>query len=80
VTVPRYYLSVRHKNRLYRDQEGEDAPSDLEIAIRARETARDLIVTPSYTIPDWLDCTLEVTDETGRAVLTLPFTDAGTER
>jgi len=74
--VPRYYLSVRYNGRLYRDEEGEEAPSDLEIAIRARETARDLVKTPSYAIPDWLDCTLEVTDDAGRVVLSLPFAEA----
>ena len=74
--MPRYHLSVRHNGRLYRDEEGEEAPSDLEITIRARETARDLIRTPSYAIPDWLDCTMEVTDENNRAVLSLPFADA----
>jgi hypothetical protein len=47
--------------------------------VRALETARDLIDTPSYTIPDWLDCMLEVTDETGRTVLIVPFTDAVVE-
>jgi hypothetical protein len=34
----RYHLSVRHNGRLYQDEEGEEAPSDLEISIRARET------------------------------------------
>jgi hypothetical protein len=74
--MPRYYLSVRYNGHLYRDEEGEEAPNDREIAIRARETARDLLGTPSYTIPDWLDCTLEVTDENSRAVLSLPFAEA----
>jgi hypothetical protein len=74
--MPRYHLSVRHDGRLYRDEEGEEAPSDLEIANRARATARDLIRAPSYAIPDWLDCTLEVTDEAGRTILTLPFAEA----
>jgi hypothetical protein len=32
--------------------------------------------TPSFTIPDWLDCTLEVTNEAGETVLILPFTEA----
>ncbi len=44
--------------------------------VRALETARDLIRTPSLTIPDWLDCTLEITDETGTMVLSLPFPEA----
>ena len=37
---------VRHDDHLCCDEEGEEAPTDLVIAIRARETARDLIRTP----------------------------------
>jgi hypothetical protein len=47
--------------------------------VRALETAHDLIGTPSFTIPDWLDCTLEVTNEAGETVLVLPFTEAEEE-
>ena len=72
----RYYLSVRYRDRLFRDEEGEDMPSGIEMTARAREMARDLIRTPFLAIPDWLDCTLEVTDETGTMVLSLPFSDA----
>ena len=71
--MPRYYLSVRYRDRLFRDEEGEDIPSGIEMKVRALETARDLIRTPFLAIPDWLDCTLEVTDETGTMVLSLPF-------
>jgi hypothetical protein len=63
---------------MYRDEEGEEARPTLR-SRSARETARDLIRTPSYAIPDWLDCTLEVTDESGRSVLTLPFAEAADE-
>jgi hypothetical protein len=73
--MPRYYLSVRYRDRLFRDEEGEDIPSGIE-KVRALETARDLIRTPFLAIPDWLDCTLEVTDETGTMVLSLPFPEA----
>jgi hypothetical protein len=74
--MARYHLNIRHRNRLYLDEEGEDIPSEIEMKVRARETAHDLIGTPSFTIPDWLDCTLEVTTGTGETVLVLPFTDA----
>ncbi len=74
--MPRYYLSVRYRDRLFRDEEGKDMPSVIEMKVRALETARDLIRTPFLAIPDWLDCTLEVTDETGTMVLSLPFPDA----
>jgi len=74
--MPRYYLSVRYRDRLFQDEEGEDIPSAIEMKVRALETACDLIRTPFLAIPDWLDCTLEITDETGTAVLSLPFPDA----
>jgi hypothetical protein len=74
--MPRYYLSVRYRDHLFQDEEGEDIPSAIEMKVRALETARDLIRTPSLAIPDWLDCTLEVTDETGTMVLSIPFPDA----
>jgi hypothetical protein len=41
--MSRYYLRVRRNDHLYRDEEGEEAPTDLEITLRARETARNLI-------------------------------------
>jgi hypothetical protein len=44
--------------------------------VRALETAQDLIRTPSYTIPDWLDCTLEVTNEAGETMPVLLLNDA----
>jgi hypothetical protein len=71
-----YHLNIRYRGRLYRDEEGEDIPGEIETKVRALETAQDLIGTPSYTIPDWLDCTLEVTNEAGETVLMLPFTEA----
>jgi len=71
-----YHLNIRYRDRFYRDEEGEDIPSEIEMKVRAHETARDLIGTPSFTIPDWLDCTLEVTNEAGETVLILPFTEA----
>jgi uncharacterized protein DUF6894 len=74
--MPHYFLSVRYRGRLFRDEEGEDIPSAIEMKVRALETARDLIRTPFLAIPDWLDCTLEVTDEIGATVLSLPFPDA----
>ena len=74
--MPRYYLSVRYRDRLFQDEEGEDIPSGIEMKVRALETARDLIKAPSLAIPDWLDCTLDVTDETGTRVLSVLFPEA----
>jgi hypothetical protein len=77
--MARYHLNIRHRNRFYVDEEGKDIPSEIEMKVRALETAHDLIGTPSFTIPDWLDCTLEVTNEAGETVLILPFTEAEEE-
>ena len=74
--MPRYYLSVRYRDRLFQDEEGEDIPSAIEMKVRALETARDLIRTPFLAIPDWLDCTLEVTDSARKVVFKLPFGEA----
>jgi hypothetical protein len=71
-----YHLNIRYRGRFYRDEEGEDIPGEIEMKVRALETAQDLIGVSSFTIPDWLDCTLEVTDEAGETVLILPFTEA----
>ena len=41
------------------------------------DTARDLITGAWLkAIPDWLQCSFEVTDESGTVVLTLPFSEA----
>ena len=74
--MARYHLNIRYHGRLYCDEEGEDIPSRTAMKVRALETAHDLIGTPSFTIPDWLDCTLEVTDDAGEIVLILHFSEA----
>ncbi len=76
MTLPRYYFHVRHRSRFFPDEEGEELPGEVAMRLHAIETARDLLRVPSTTIPDWLECTLEVSDEAGRTVLTLPFSEA----
>jgi hypothetical protein len=74
--MPHYHLSIRHRQRLYHDDEGEDIAGEMEMMEQALQTARDLTRTPSLAVPDWLECSLEVTDETGKLVLHLPFSEA----
>jgi len=74
--MPRYHLSIRHRERLYHDDEGEEIAGEMEMREQARLTARDLTRTASLAVPDWLVCSLEVTDETGQLVLRLPFSEA----
>jgi hypothetical protein len=73
--MPCYHLSIRHRERLYHDDEGEDIAGEIEMREQARLTVRDLTRTPSLSVPDWLACILEVTDERGQLVLRLPFSE-----
>ncbi len=71
--MPRYHLNVRYRDHLFVDEEGEEIAGEMAMRQQALETARDLIKPQSLAIPDWLDCTLEVTDEVGESVMILPF-------
>jgi hypothetical protein len=74
--MPHYHLSIRHHEHLYRDEEGEDIAGEIEMREQALLTVRDLTRTASLAVPDWLTCTLEVTNEAGDLVLRLPFAEA----
>ena len=73
--MPRYHLRIRFRDRVFLDREGEEFPSEIEVKQQALESAQSLMRTRSLVIPDWLDCTLEVTDSAGEIALTLPFAD-----
>ena len=74
--MPIYHLSIRHGTRLYHDDEGEEIAGEMEMREQALETVRNLTRTASLAVPDWLDCTLKVTNEAGDLVLRLPFAEA----
>jgi hypothetical protein len=74
--MPIYHLSIRHRERLYHDDEGEVIAGEMEMREQALQTVCDLTRTASLAVPDWLDCTLEVTNEAGDMVLRLPFAEA----
>jgi hypothetical protein len=74
--MPVYHLSIRQGPRLYHDDEGEEIAGEMEMREQALETVRDLTRTASLAVPDWLDCILEVTNESGDLVLRLPFAEA----
>jgi hypothetical protein len=77
--MPRYHLSIRHRGRLYHDDEGEEIAGEREVRDQALATVRDIMRTASLAVTNWMDCTLEVTDETGHIVLLLPFSDTVAE-
>ena len=74
--MPRYHLGIRYRDRVFPDREGEAFASEVAMKQQALETAQGLIRTRSLMIPDWLGCTLEVTDSRGAVVFTLPFAEA----
>jgi hypothetical protein len=74
--MPIYNFNIRLRDRLFPDAEGEKLASEEEARLRALETAHDVIKTSSSVILDWLACTVEVTDESGRIITTVPFEEA----
>ena len=74
--VARYFMNLRYRDHLYEDEEGDELLDSAAAKAHAIETACDLIATGRLTtIRNWYDCTFEITDETGRMVLEVPFSD-----
>ncbi len=79
--VPRYFLHLRYRDRLYVDEEGDELADSGAVRGHALETARDLIAGARLTtIRNWFDCTFEITDESGTLVLEVPFSDTIADR
>jgi hypothetical protein len=78
--MPRYFLHLRYsdlEDGLAHDEEGDELPDAGALRQHVVDTARDLMVGARlHSIPDWLQCSFEVTDEAGTVVLTLPFSEA----
>ena len=53
--MPHYFLSVRYRDHLVRDEEGEDIPSAIEMKVRALEAARDLMPKDAASWPTPVD-------------------------
>ena len=77
--MPRYFSSIRHHpgpGGLAVDEEGDDLPNVSAVREHALAVARDLIARHHMdTIHDWFACSFEITDEAGRHVMTVPFSD-----
>src|SRR5215212_4494550 len=72
----RYYMNVRYRDRLFVDEEGDDLASADVVQGHALDIARDLIAHARMdSIRSWFDCAFEVTDQAGRVVLVMPFSD-----
>ena len=72
----RFFMNLRYRDRLFRDEEGDELAGVSAARDHALATAQDMIThTRTDIIHDWFGCALEVTDESGRTVLILPFGD-----
>jgi hypothetical protein len=70
----RYFMHVRYRGRLIPDYEGDELASEADLHGHALATAHDLVFrTRMDSIRSWFDCSFEITDESGRTVLVMPF-------
>ena len=78
--MPRYFLHLRYsalEDGFARDDEGDELPDPDALRQHVVDTARDLMKGARLNaIPDWRQCSFEVTDESGTVVLRLPFSEA----
>ena len=74
--MPRLTMTMRDRDRLFVDPEGDDLASADAVQGHALETGRDLITRARMnSIRNWFDCSFEVTNEAGQVVLVLPFSE-----
>jgi hypothetical protein len=77
--MPRYFFSLRHRpgeNGLAVDHEGDELADETQVRAHALHVARETIVKDRMaTVRDWMVCSFEITDEAGRHVMTVPFSD-----
>ena len=77
--MPRYFFNVRHRPGpagLSEDPEGDELADVNAAHEHALSVARKMIARDRLTlIRDWMVCSFEITDEAGRHVMTVPFTD-----
>ncbi|HYF55451.1 MAG TPA: hypothetical protein VEA41_14435 [Salinarimonas sp.] len=82
--MPRYFLHIRFRegaDGLALDHEGDVLPNESALREHVEATARDLMRnTRLEAVPDWRSCVIEVMDDAGRLVLTVPFSQVSTER
>jgi len=78
--VPRYFMNVRYRGRLFSDEEGDELAEEA-LHDHAMTTARSLIQNAKLqAVRNWFDCTFEITNEAGEMVSVLPFGDAAQTR
>jgi hypothetical protein len=69
-------MNLRYRGRMIPDHEGDELPGEEAVRGHALANAHDLVFhTRMDSIRSWFDCSFEVTDESGRTVLVMPFGD-----
>ena len=69
-------MTLRDRDRLSVDPQGDDLASADAVQGHALETARDLITRARMDgIRNWFECAFEVTNEAGQVVLVLPCSE-----
>jgi hypothetical protein len=73
--MARFYFHVHDGTHAFLDDGGLDLPGEAAALTEARQTAWALMYDLRHEVTDWSAWTVEVTDETGRSLSTLPFND-----
>ena len=73
--VTRFYFHIHDGTHAFLDDGGLDLPGDTAALTEARQAAWALMYDLRHEVSDWSAWTVEVTDETGRSLSTLPFND-----
>ena len=72
--MPRFHFNARTDGVIVTDAEGEILPSLEAARIRAEEDARDVVIHAVKFRQSAPDC-IQVTDDLGRELLTVPLVD-----
>ena len=71
--MPRYYFHCKEGNCCYMDDEGVDLPDLAAARAFVQEFVRSAKAESCLPVTDWSRWVMEVTDETGRSILLVPF-------
>ncbi len=74
--MPRYYFNFTNGERFMEDAEGIDLPDEVAVREEALGVARDLSresLDGVDGVDAWFAWRIEITDENGRLVMTIPF-------
>ncbi len=74
--MPRYFFHIREIESTVEDTEGIEFPDEAAVRKEAVRSARDLMVEHIRRGLDVSGWSYEVTDEHGRPIMTVPFSEA----